>query len=185
MSAIDSIKSAIGKALRPVRGSEDRLTIRKLNADASIPVRSPAFQPGGSMPPRFASDGENVSPPLSWGPVPEGTACLALLCEDPDAPTPSPFVHWVVISAPAMATEFPEGIPEGMSSLTQGKNSMKHVHYDGPAPPKGHGIHHYHFQLFALDAPIGLPAGSSRDELRDAIRGHVLAAGELVGCYER
>jgi Raf kinase inhibitor-like YbhB/YbcL family protein len=184
MGAIDSIKAAIGKALRPVRGSEDRIAFRKLNAGSRIPISSTAFLQGSAIPRRHVSDGENLSPSLAWAGAPVGTVSLAVLCEDPDAPSPQPFVHWVVYGIPPTMTVLPEGLGEDAPGIIQGKNTMGHHRYDGPAPPPGHGPHHYHFQLFALDVSIRLDAGD-RGDLLDAMRGHVLAAGEVVGTYER
>jgi Raf kinase inhibitor-like YbhB/YbcL family protein len=184
MGAIDSIKSAIGKVLRPVRGSEHRIAIHKIETVSRITISSTAFSEGGPIPMRHVSDRGNVSPPLSWSGVPLGTVSLALLCEDPDAPSLRPFVHWVVYAIPPTMTALPEGLAEATPSVVQGKNTMGHCRYDGPAPPPGHGTHHYHFQLFALDVTIQRDE-ADREDLLDDMRGHVLAAGEFVGTYER
>jgi Raf kinase inhibitor-like YbhB/YbcL family protein len=99
------------------------------------------------------------------------------MVEDPDAPTPMPFVHWLVHGLSPTTTL--------VSGGKTGKTTMRHDRFDGPAPPPGHGPHHYHFQVFALDRELGLDDGVGRTELLDAMEGHVIAAGEIVGIYER
>ncbi|HEX9294866.1 MAG TPA: YbhB/YbcL family Raf kinase inhibitor-like protein [Polyangiaceae bacterium] len=185
MGAMHSIKSAIGKALRPARSSDSHLAIHKLGATPRLSFSSSAFPQGGPIPRRYAKDGENFSPPLSWGELPAGTLALALLCEDPDAPMPQPFVHWVVCCVPPTTTHVSEGVSELTPRFVQGKNSFGSRRYDGPAPPPGHGVHHYHFQLFALDRELTLGDTPDRGDLVDAMRGHVIAAGDVVGTYER
>ncbi len=110
-----------------------------------------------------------------------------LIVEDPDAPTPMPFVHWIVYGLPADTADIRGGIEERTSLLggKQGETTMRHQYYDGPAPPRGHGLHHYHFQVFALDTELDLPPGVGRHRLLEAMEGHVIAAGDLVGTYER
>jgi Raf kinase inhibitor-like YbhB/YbcL family protein len=159
----------------------------------TISVESPAFGHGQPIPQKYTGDGEDVSPQLRWSPVPEGTRQLALICDDPDAPTPQPWVHWVIYGIPAEVTTLPESLP-GQSTLDapagarQGANSWSSgqtIGYRGPAPPRGHGVHHYHFKLYALDAPLDLPPGADKPTLLKAMEGHVLGQGELVGTYQR
>jgi len=157
-----------------------------------IAVTSGAFKPGERIPQRHAypEEGKNVSPALSWSGVPPATMELALLCDDPDAPTPQPWVHWVIYRIPASAAGLPEGIADSREvrnpvGALQGMNSWKRIGWGGPLPPAGHGIHHYHFKLYALDAPLALPAGATKDELLRAMTGHVLAEGELIGTFQR
>lgn len=160
---------------------------------ASLDMQSPAFQPGTSIPRRHAylGEGRNISPPLSWPAPPPGTREQVLLCEDPDAPGDEPWVHWVVYGIPPGITAMDEGQPSGWEELEraggarQGLNSWGEVGWGGPLPPSGHGLHHYHFRLYALDVPTDLPAGASLDELQERIEGHVIGRGELVGTYER
>ena len=158
-----------------------------------LTVRSQAFESGDPIPVRFTGDGTDVSPPLTWEGVPKGAREFALICDDPDAPTPEPWVHWVIYQIGADVRALPEGIPAASHVGTpvtalQGKNSWsagQMIGYRGPAPPPGHGVHHYHFQVFALDAELGLEPDRTKQELLDAMQGHVLASGELVGTYSR
>lgn len=145
-------------------------------------LKSPAFDPQGPIPARHTGEGPDVSPPLEWEGVPEGTAELALICDDPDAPRPTPWVHWVLYGIPASATSLAEGV-EGIG--VEGKNDFGRSGYGGPMPPPGHGTHHYHFKLYALEEPLDLPPGATKDEVVRAMEGIILAAAELVGTYER
>jgi len=138
--------------------------------------------------------GEDRSPQLSWTGFPEGTRSFAVTVYDPDAPTEEPWVHWVIYKIPANATGLPEALPQTsrlkQDQILQGKNSWSAPNkptfgYKGPFPPKGHGTHHYHFTLYALDAEIPLPEGSSRQDLEGAMQGHVLDETILVGLYKR
>lgn len=159
----------------------------------SIQLISPAFGDGEPIPKKYTGDGEDLSPPLNWSDLPEGTKQLALICDDPDAPTEQPWVHWVLYHIPPDVTSLPEGIPpterlDRPQGAMQGKNSWPEgqtIGYRGPAPPAGHGTHHYHFRLYALDAELDLEPGISKARLLKAIEGHILAQGELVGTYER
>ncbi|UCF34062.1 MAG: YbhB/YbcL family Raf kinase inhibitor-like protein [Phycisphaerales bacterium] len=153
-------------------------------------IQSKAFAPGEAVPRQHTGDGKDVSPALTWSGLPNGTKALALIMDDPDAPTPEPWVHWVIYGMPGELT----GLPEGIATTTelsdpkgafQGKNSWGTVGYRGPAPPKGHGVHHYHFKLYALDASLEMPAGLSKKDVLKRIQGHVLAQGELIGTYQR
>ncbi len=156
----------------------------------SLTLQSSAFAIGAVIPKRFSGDGEDVSPQLSWSGVPDGAKELALIMDDPDAPTPKPWVHWVIYGIPASTTGLPENVAK-TASLTvpegalQGKNSWGKIGYGGPAPPPGHGIHHYHFKLYALGAELSAQSGLTKAELLAAMKGHILAEGELVGTYQR
>lgn len=156
-------------------------------------IASEAFRDGDSIPRRYTGDGEDVSPPLAWEGVPAETKELALVCDDPDAPTPQPWVHWVLYEIPADVSRLPEGLPRravlaSPIAALQGCNSWPKgatVGYRGPAPPPGHGTHHYRFRLYALDAPLTAPAGLDKAALLELIEGHVLAEAEMVGTYRR
>ncbi len=142
------------------------------------------------IPLRHSDDAEKLSPPLDWSRGPEGTKSFAILIEDPDAAEPKPFVHWIATNIPAMTTSLREGIkgspklllPEG---VTQGLNSMGSFGYFGMKPPVGDPPHHYHVQIFALDSALELAPGADRKAVLDAMKGHVLAAGDLVGTFQR
>lgn len=148
-------------------------------------IRSTAFGDGDAIPRKFTGEGKDISPPLVWEQVPEKTRELVLICDDPDAPTPSPFVHWLLYGLQPGADGVPEGGPPAQRSATAGRNSFKKDGYGGPMPPPGHGVHHYHFKLYALDEPTGLPPGADRAAIEKAISGHILEDCELVGTYER
>jgi Raf kinase inhibitor-like YbhB/YbcL family protein len=156
-------------------------------------IQSTAFGNGQPIPQKHTGDGQDVSPALAWQGVPDGTRELALICDDPDAPTPQPWVHWVIYKLPPTVPGLPEGVPpssrlESPVAAVQGRNSwpgQQSVGYRGPAPPAGHGVHHYHFKLYALDAELDLQPGSDKSALLRAMQGHVLAEAEVVGTYSR
>lgn len=160
------------------------LPVGAVGEEASIGMKltSSAFEAGASIPTKYTGEGQDVSPPLSWTEPPQGTRQFALICDDPDAPMPKPFVHWVAYRIPADTRALPEATRSGFVS---GRNDFGGSGYRGPMPPRGHGIHHYHFVLFALDATIDSPTGLTKDELLERIRDHELARAELIGTYER
>ena len=152
----------------------------------SIELTSPAFQPGATIPKQYTGDGADRSPPLRWAEPPPGTKSLALICDDPDAPRGN-WVHWVLFNLPATSRELEEGVPtiEVLGSgAKHGKNDFGKLGYGGPAPPKGKP-HRYFFKLYALDVALDLPAGATKAQLESAMKGHILAAGELMGTYGR
>jgi Raf kinase inhibitor-like YbhB/YbcL family protein len=122
-------------------------------------MTSTAFGDGERIPLRHTGEGEDVSPPLAWSEVPADTVEFALICDDPDAPMAEPWVHWVLYKIPASGSALPAGVPRGTSpgtvaGMRQGRNSWPNAAYQGPLPPPGHGTHHYHFTLYALDALV-------------------------------
>ncbi|MDZ5699613.1 YbhB/YbcL family Raf kinase inhibitor-like protein [Chelativorans sp. M5D2P16] len=149
-------------------------------------LESPAFSDGGRIPDKYARDGQNVSPPLVWKDAPAGTRSFVLVVEDPDAPS-GLFRHWGVYDIAAERDRLPEGTTAGAKteSLGHGVNDFGNPHYDGPQPPKGHGVHHYHFRLAALDTETLHCDGKAKvgDMLEEA-RPHIIAEAELVGTYE-
>jgi len=156
----------------------------------NITLHSTAFNEGHTIPKRHTDDGEDLSPPLSWDKLPAGTKELALIVDDPDAPRAEPWVHWSIYGIPADCGGLKEGVPQNerpssVPGAAQGKNSWGTTGYRGPSPPKGHGTHHYHFKVYALDAALGLKPGLDKHDLLTAISGHVLGQGDLVGTYQR
>ncbi len=150
-----------------------------------IKITSSAFAESGMIPPKYTCDGQDVSPPLRWGSVPEGTRSIALICDDPDAPMGT-FVHWVLYNLPAEARELPEGVPVQETlpnGARQGTSDFGTTGYGGPCPPGG--THRYFFKIYALDAPVELSAGATKAELLGAMEGHILAQGQLMGKYRR
>ena len=148
----------------------------------TMQLTSPAFAASGWVPKKYTGEGPDVSPPLVWKGVPSGTKELALICDDPDAPTPEPWVHWVAYRIPPTATGLHENID---NSFAHGQNDFGKVGYGGPMPPEGHGVHHYSFRLYALDHPIDASPGLTKKQLVELMEGHVLAEAELIGIYER
>jgi Raf kinase inhibitor-like YbhB/YbcL family protein len=148
----------------------------------SFSISSEAFEQNARIPRRYSGDGDNISPPLEWENVPGGTRHLALTCHDPDAPIKNGFTHWVVYGIPPESKGIPEG---GGRSYVQGLNGMGKPGYIGPAPPYGHGVHHYNFRLYALGDGPQLKPGLTLDGLLEAIRSRVTGQALLVGTYER
>jgi Raf kinase inhibitor-like YbhB/YbcL family protein len=158
----------------------------KKGRNMPITITSSAFAPGAAIPAKFTGDGANVSPPLTWSGVPSGTKSLALICDDPDAPAGT-WVHWVLYGLPATASDVAEKAPASetlSNNAKQGKNDFQKIGYGGPAPPPGKP-HRYFFKLYALDADPGLKAGATKQELLQAMKGHVLGEGQLMGTYQR
>ena len=152
----------------------------------ALEVSSEAFAGDGQIPVMYTCDGTDISPPLSWGPAPQGTASIAILVTDPDAPGGA-FIHWVAYNIPAGTRGIPAGTP-GRNVLpagsVQGMNDMGRQGYGGPCPPRGKP-HHYHFTVYALDSAVNLTGKRDGRTLAGALGGHILAQGELVGIYRR
>jgi Raf kinase inhibitor-like YbhB/YbcL family protein len=154
--------------------------------EMTLSLSSLAFQDGGSIPTRYTCDKQDVSPPLAWGEPTAGARCLVLIMDDPDAPG-GVFTHWLLFNLPADSRELPEAVPaqnELPNGALQGKNDIGKIGYGGPCPPSG-VTHHYRFTIYALDQPLDLEAGVSRQQVIDAMRGHSLAWGQLTGTYQR
>lgn len=160
------------------------------SAPGGITVRSEAFGQDQPIPDRHSAYGQDASPALAWSGVPQGAKSLVLMMEDPDAASPKPFVHWLVANIPPTVTVLPAGLAKTdslaqASGAMQGANHTSTLGYYGPKPPAGDPAHHYHFQIFALDRVLELPAGFNRQALLERMKGHILAKGELVGTYQR
>ena len=146
-----------------------------------LSITSPAFDHGEAIPARFSNGGEDVSPALRWSGVPDGTVELVLVVHDPDAPLVDGFTHWVATGIDPSGGGLDEGAGDG---LTQGQNTMGDDGYMGPAPPEGHGPHHYFFHLFAVDTALDDPRPSTREEVLERIDGHIIEQARLVGTFE-
>jgi Raf kinase inhibitor-like YbhB/YbcL family protein len=147
--------------------------------EATIKITSSAFHEGGNIPSKFTCDGSDTSPPLQITGVPSGARSLVLIADDPDAPG-GVFTHWLVWNIPPQTNSIAEGnAPTG----TQGKNDFGESGYRGPCPPPG--THRYSFKLLALDRELDLRSGAKRRQVEAAMKGHVIAQGELVGRYTR
>jgi Raf kinase inhibitor-like YbhB/YbcL family protein len=150
----------------------------------SLKLSSKAFDHGGAVPDVYSKKGGNVSPPLAWTGVPENTRSLALIVDDPDAPS-GLFTHWIVYGIDPATMNLPEHVPARKKlpdGAQQGENGFGERGYGGPQPPRG--AHRYFFHLYALDTDMDLPAGLSREELDSAIDGHVIEEAQLMGRYE-
>jgi Raf kinase inhibitor-like YbhB/YbcL family protein len=151
---------------------------------SSFAVNSPAFSEGSTIPKKYTLDGENISPPVKWVDPPQGTRSFAILCEDPDAPSGT-FRHWAMCNIGADQT----GLSEGFGTRPDGEfaqNDFGHARYDGPRPPQGHGLHHYHFRVAALDTDhIEVSPDQNAVELWRAVQPRILAQAETVGTYQR
>jgi Raf kinase inhibitor-like YbhB/YbcL family protein len=159
----------------------------------TMSLSSSAFKNNEPVPRKYTEDGSDVSPPMAWSEGPAGTKEFALILDDPDAPSKEPWVHWVIYKIPADVRALKENVPpkprlEDPPGALQGRNSWpsgRTVGYRGPAPPAGHGTHHYQFHIYALDAAVALEPEMDKASLERAMRGHILAEGRLVGTYGR
>ncbi len=150
-----------------------------------IEITSTAFNEGGMIPTKYTCDGPDISPPLAWSSVPENTVSIALICDDPDAPVGT-WVHWVLFNLPPEIKELPENLPtkEILSNgAKQGRNGSRRIGYSGPCPPGG--THRYYFKIYALNTKLDLEPGVEKKELVEAMEGHILAEGQLMGRYQR
>ncbi len=149
-------------------------------------LKSSAFSQNSPIPPKYTSDGEDISPPLIWSNPPEGVKSFALINDDPDAPVGT-WVHWVIYDIPAELNELKEGIPpeeELDRGLKHGINDFGRIGYGGPSPPPGKA-HRYFFKLYALDTILELEPGLTKKELIDKMEGRILAETQLIGTYQR
>lgn len=149
-------------------------------------LTSSAFQAGAEIPRQFTSDGENISPELSWKDAPKETKSFALIVHDPDAPRTGGFTHWVLYDLAPQSGHVEQAVPqtEKIAGVgTQGKNDSGSLGYIGPAPPSG--VHRYFFRLFALNTNLDLKPGATHKEVNAAIKGHIVAQAELMGTYEK
>ena len=183
MGFVQEGRKAFGHALSSVHAGVERLVSRKLGTERvrRIAVMSPELSQRGPLPVSCTASGVGAPPALEWGDAPEETRSFVLVCEDPDAPLPDPFVHWIVYGIPRDARSIDA---RSVSKMSQGKNSKLQTGFTPAAPPAGHGVHHYHFQLFALDAEMPADHALGRGALVDAMRGHVVGFGELIGTAE-
>jgi hypothetical protein len=166
----------LGLGLSPLESGE---------TDMAITVTSSAFTEGAMIPKKYTCDAEDISPDLKWSGAPPGAKSLALICDDPDAPVGT-WVHWVLFNIPADVTALPAGIPADAAlknGARHGKNDFRKLGYGGPCPPGG--THRYYFKLYALDTVLTLESGSTKAQLVAAMKGHILAEGQLMGKYKR
>lgn len=152
-------------------------------------ITSTAFEDGERIPQQYTGEGADISPPLRVEDVPEDAAALALIVDDPDAPSKT-WVHWLIWNVPADHTAFPENVhqdetvPE-LGGAAQGLNDFDEIGYGGPMPPPGHGTHHYRFTVHALSQELDVEPGADRETLDAAVEEHTLVTARLTGTYER
>ncbi len=142
-------------------------------------ITSPAFEHHQPIPKKHTCEGEDLSPPLLFRDIPKGTKSLVLIVDDPDAPSGT-FDHWLTWNIPPDHLR----LDQGEHGPSEGLNHFGGVGYRGPCPPKG-PTHRYFFKLYALDRQLSLPEGSSKEQLEEALEGHILGKAELVGTYKR
>jgi Raf kinase inhibitor-like YbhB/YbcL family protein len=160
-------------------------TLSSGGLDMAITMTSSAFTEGAMIPRKHTCDAEDTSPDLKWSGVPKEAKSLALICDDPDAPVGT-WVHWVLFNIPADAGALAAGIPPDAvlkSGARHGKNDFRKLGYGGPCPPGG--THRYFFKLYALDTVLSLESGSTKAQVVAAMKGHILAEGQLMGKYKR
>ena len=154
-------------------------------AKMAITITSTAFTDGSMIPRDYTCDGMDISPPMAWADVPEGTKSLAIICDDPDAPMGT-WVHWVLFNIPATVNELPQSMPPDKvleNGARHGINDFRKFGYGGPCPPGG--THRYYFKLYALDIELMQEPGLTKAELLKAMKGHILGKGQLMGRYKR
>jgi Raf kinase inhibitor-like YbhB/YbcL family protein len=183
----ENVPAWLGKALKNARAGHANLTIAQIGGEdvlnkGGFRLASPAFGDGEELDPCFTAEEEDsVAPPLEWTAPPADAQELAIVVEDPDAPTAEPFCHWLVWGLAPQRGKLLEGeVPPRV-----GKNAFNNSEWLLPDPPTGQGSHDYVFQIFALDLPLALMPGAGRADLVAAMRGHVVAAAVLTGTYEK
>jgi Raf kinase inhibitor-like YbhB/YbcL family protein len=151
-----------------------------------LTLTSPAFADGQTIPVKYTRDGENLSPPLKWTGVPEGTRSFIVIVEDPDAPR-GMFRHWAVYNIPADRDGLAQSVDTGPDhAMRYGRNDFGNSSYDGPEPPQGHGVHHYHFRLGALSVPnLSIPGDAGVERIWKEAEKHLIEEARLTGIYER
>lgn len=148
----------------------------------ALTLTSMSFQHNTKIPSTYTCDGANISPPLNWTDVPQGTRSFVLICDDPDAPVET-WVHWVLFNIPANVDQLEEALTTLPAGASSGMTSFKKLSYGGPCPPSG--THRYFFKLYALDAALSLGSGASKAEIEDAMKKHILGQTQLIGLYQR
>ena len=160
---------------------------RQASEYGNLNIISSAFAHNESIPAYYTCDGEDLSPPLAWSGVPQGTQSFTLIVDDPDAPDPKApkviWVHWVLYNIPSATTALSEAITELPGSTREGLNDWKRTGYNGPCPPVGR--HRYFHKLYALDVVLPEMEGATKAQVEDAMQGHILAQTELIGTYQR
>jgi len=172
----------LGLILVPVMKTNAEM---KGGSEMKLKIGSTAFTEGGIIPKQYTCDGADISPPLSWSGIPEGTKSIAVIADDPDAPGGT-WVHWVIYNLPSDLKGLPENVPPQKTLANggiQGQTDFRRIGYGGPCPPSG--THRYFLKVYALDAVLDLDPGAIKKRLLNAMERHILAEGELMGKYKR
>lgn len=159
--------------------------VEKEEAFMKLTVTSDAFKEGEVIPSKYTCDGKDISPQLNWAGIPSDAKSIALISDDPDAPMGT-WVHWVMYNMPADTKGLPENVPQKETlenGAIQGINDSHQIGYGGPCPPSG--VHRYYFKVYALDAKLSLKPKATKKDLENAMKGHILAEGQLMGRYSR
>jgi Raf kinase inhibitor-like YbhB/YbcL family protein len=189
-----SFLSAIGRITSSLRAGEETLILNQpafAGARAEVVVTSPAFEDGGTIPARYTVSGEEISPPLKWSNLPDGTREIVLIMEDYDVPLPKPVVHLIAYGLSPASPGLVEGaLPNpntrGADPIPRlGKNTLGFQRYEGPAALPGHGPHHYVFEVFALGRTLDFKNPPNKHEMVAAMEAIVLGTGRLTGIFER
>jgi len=152
----------------------------KTKKGGAMKITSPAFQHNTMIPAKYTCEGMDINPPLVVEDIPEKTKSLVLIMDDPDAPVGT-WIHWIVFNIPCTGKKLE--IKENSIPGVQGWNDFRRVNYGGPCPPSG--THRYFFRIYALDTTLNLKEGAKRQEVEDAMKGHILASAELIGLYKK
>ena len=170
---------------RPPQAARPQVTPAAQQEKSELKLTSTAFKEGEAIPRGYTCDGANVSPPLEWTGVPKSAKTIAIIADDPDAPSGT-FVHWVLFNLPAEGLGLIENTPQTETlngGGVQGKNDFGKIGYGGPCPPSG--THRYFFKFYALDTELPLKAGATKDEVENAMEGHTVAQAQLMGTYSQ
>lgn len=185
MSIVLPVLVLVGCASRPQPVAQQPAADKPKESEGVVKLTSTAFKEGQPIPATYTCKGVNISPPLEWSGVPKTARTLAIIADDPDAPSGT-WVHWVLYNLPADNIGLVENVPVTESLKAggfQGKNDFGKIGYGGPCPPSG--THRYFFKIYALDAELPLKGGATKAEVEKAMEGHIVAQGQLMGTYGR
>lgn len=186
---LEGLSVSVGLSLAGCTDDSGGPPVTTVDDDTDLAVSSPAFVDGATIPTRYTFEGDDISPPLSIGGVPDGVASLVLVVDDPDAPNP-PFTHWLVWQLPADTREIPTGISqsrrvESLGGAHQGTNDFGELGYRGPRPPEDDGAHTYRFTVYAVEESLDVQAGARRGRVDEGLRDNVVANARFTGEFER
>jgi Raf kinase inhibitor-like YbhB/YbcL family protein len=189
---LEKLPASVGEALHNRRaGLENTVYHRLANLmyKTRVEVRSSAFGAGQPIPAAYTADGDGISPPLQWSGIPDAADSIVVIVEDADSPTSRPLVHAIIVNLDKSKSSLVEGAlssPDHRGTgLQAGRNSYLSHAWLPPDPPPAHGVHRYVFQVYALRSGAAFSSTPGRQEVFSAIAERALAAGLLIGTYER